>query len=190
MKKLLLLFLTSIIAISLIAQNNYADFRFIEDGSFVSKKNNTNYIVIDFPDLDRIEIYQKLLVGITDQYSSSSDIINKVEDHIISVNTILVDAYSEKALGIPLRKHIHCIFKFQIKDEKLRVDAPEIQQIITGLPVPADDNCIRFSLESSSYFKKGILKQKKEHLYDKINSAINTAINDIITKSFIDNDDW
>ncbi|WP_163178451.1 hypothetical protein [Bacteroides sp. 51] len=193
MKSVVLSLFILLLSINIFSQEDSIKFHFIEDGTF-HNEDGKEYIVISCNGETQSEIYNKVLLAISNLYTASSDVINKVENEMVSINTTKLDAYYEKVMGLPLRKHFNCSFKFRVKDEYLRIDAPVIHSVITGNPnaIGSDLHQSPFRRDISGYFKNGELSPKKKRLYDEINNAINKDINAIITKAFTkdDNNEW
>lgn len=197
MKKELLLSIFVLLSINVFSQNNSINFHFIEGGTFQAS-DGKDYSVMPCDGESQSDIYNKVLLAVTGLYSSSKDIITKIENEMISVNTLIFDAYSEKSMGIPFRKHVNVVFKFRMKDGNLRIDAPDIQNVYTGDPTSLKGNTEKetfmsqksFRNETAVYFKKGELNQKRKKTYDEINEAINKPIEDIIAKAFQKDNDW
>ncbi len=187
MKKLLLLLSISCLFIN----NNFAqgiDFRIQPDGSFLSKQDSKNYIVLNYPNETKNELYTRILTAVTRLYNSPTDVINKVDGEIISVNGSKRNCISIKALGLTLLRSIDYNLKFQFKDGRIKIDAPivgcfnEPEDPITPVGEWNDINGV---------FKKGVANPKKQKTIDDFNDNINDIILDILDEADASkNNDW
>lgn len=190
MKKAILLFFAFIGTIAYAQETSEkADFTLLPDGSFVtSSDDKKSYIVIPFDGQTDKEIYQKLIVNASLVVNNPSEQVSGVEYSLIKART-KQHLLTHVLMGLPLSCTGTIIYEFQIKDGRVRVNAPMVEE---PCKYGTSDQTCYFSDVVKGYFKKGKLKEKKANefnqLIDKTNKTINTILGlEAVEKS---EEDW
>ncbi len=188
MKKLFLFFILFLFAGISFAQD--IDFRIQPDGSFLNYKDNKDYVVIEYPDKTKNELYTNILTSVTKLYNSPKDVISKVENEVISINGISSDCVMLSGwLGVKVYFSIQYGIKFMFKDGRMRVDAPIIIRLYNDSD--SDIKPISGWLSVQGIFKKGEPNPKKQNTIDDFNNTLNNIILDIINdRNNPSNDEW
>lgn len=149
-------------------------FKFVTD-------DEKEFVVIPMDGYSQDSLFRAVSLYLDRKYTSKTNEISKFGNEQVTLNAFITDAYYEKVMGFPFRKHMICTFSFNFKDGKFRVNAPVVNKVITGAPTELPHS---FAGDCSDYFKNGKLNPKKERLYNEINNRINYILNDILKNSF------
>lgn len=179
------------------------NFQFNSDGNFIDSLTQQNFVVVEIPNQTAEEIYNKLLVKVhsmsneISSYGLSND-IQGINNKSISYSTTLLGVhYDHIALSLAAS------FTFDIKDGRIKINAPVVHRVITGNPnpnsssvsiggytVPTHNSC-SFKTMVDDIFKKGQVKKKRVKYYTAFNKAVNENLYEMIsTLSKFDEDDW
>lgn len=187
MKKFLFMaIMMMFITLSSIAQE--VKFLFNSNFKFVTD-DEKEFVVIPMDGYSQDSLFRAVSSYLDRKYTSKTNEITKFGNEQVTLSAFITDAYYEKVMGLPLRKHMICTYSFNFKDGKFRVNAPVVNKVITGAPTELPHS---FAGDCSNYFKNGKLNPKKERLYNAINDRINYILNDIVKSSFAksESDEW
>jgi len=178
MKKILLFSIISLCAFFVNAQYRAA---FVIDKNtcqYVVPNSEKNYYVFNFEGESQSSLYNKALMAITKTYVSAKDVVTKVENSMISINSNKTISYMIGGI-LPTSNYVNYVLEFEFKDGRMKVNAPTIVQIRNkdGEPGRTRDFLIN---------GKGELAQGSE-LYLFVNDIINNILNNMRSSS---NDDW
>lgn len=175
MKKILLL---SFLLLSIIVKGqDQVSFKLTQTG-FCSN-DGKDYIVVPFEGKNAHDIFLSLCSNINSLYKNPKNVMSVVGDTSISII-----AYDEKisSTNAMLGMHIwlggYYNLVFQIKDGRVRVSAPIIDEELTNMA--NSQKAAPFSSYLKSWFKKGEVKEKskkhQKHTEDNMNSIINSIL--------------
>lgn len=185
-KKSFVVFILLFFGLNVIAQTNIC-FHVMPDGSFQSEANE-DYIVVPFEGKSAQEIYLELATNINSIYNSPKNVMNGVEYSSIKIRAIGGLVYDKSIIGIVSILDAHYQLEFKIKDNRVRVSAPFIEESLSlktdGLPFK------EYSKVVKGYFKNGKLKEKKQKDYDFLNNQINSIIEKILGLDKAEDDNW
>ena len=121
MKKLFLILF--IIPLTVNAQSRF--FKLTPDG-FQNRENpSLDYIVVDCPGKDKVELYKRALTFLNKQFVSAQNVLSPIENETVSIN-----AKKENIANYWKRNYImNYTISVQFKDEKIRIDMPTINDI-------------------------------------------------------------
>ena len=125
MKKILVLVLLPLACIAVFAQNKVNFMITAPDGKYVIEGSDKNYYVFYYEGQTKEQLYTKTLVGVTKTFVSAKDVVTKVENSMISINSIKVDSYILGGL-VPIKRTISYNLEFEFKDGKIKVNTPEL----------------------------------------------------------------
>lgn len=162
-------------------------FQLTPNGFVNAEDNSKNYVVVDFPNKSKEEIYKKVSVMLNKKYKSSKDVISAVEPESITINAISAKKIRRTGMhSFDNRYNITLSFK----DGKVKIDAPSFELSTFDYGKKQEMFLIGgFSLDGSSfgiYNKKGELKINKAA--DDLNTFANEFIEDI--KNIEKQDEW
>lgn len=180
-KILLLTFLLFSLIGTGFAQN--ASFMLQPDGSFLNYIDGKTFIVLEYPDRTKDNLYTNILTSVTKLYRSPKHVISKVDGEIISVNGIFSNCISYKAiLGLTAIYSIEYILKFQFKEGKIRVDAPIVLRCFNDMTKVSEEVSFDEWLRIQSVFKDGYPNPKKQKTIDDFNYVLNSLILSIVSE--------
>lgn len=168
---------------SLFSFNVYSQYFRLDKDGFSNDGNN--YVVIEFPELKKSELFNKTLTNINSIYSSGKDVVSMVQDESINIT-----AHQDNA--IQSKFEIDYKLNLLFKDGKIRIDAPYFDMYnyasgnFSGTKVPlklVKDGVLGFWI----YNNKGKLTNQKA--YDDLSNFFNILISDIL-KNNASNDNW
>lgn len=204
MKKflLLVLFIGTTLTTCWAQEKHSVNFQLTENGSFIAP-DGKNYFVFEYPNESQSDVYNKYLVAITGIYVSPKDVISKVENQMISIKGYKSEAITNTLLGVFSSTYdIEYVLKFQFKDGKVKVEAPEIVKLRQSVGNSRSEYGISTFIQNNKLFKNEIPEQtgnekkdekakkradkknqtRKEYLIG-LNGAVNKLLNNIITKT-------
>lgn len=162
--------------------NVYSQYFTLDQTGFYNDGNN--YIVVEFPELTKSQLYNKVLTNINSIYNSGKDVVSVVQDESISISAHQKNAIQSK---FEIDYKLNLLFK----DGKIRIDAPLFDMYnyasgdFSGTKVPlklVKDGILGFWI----YNTKGKLTNQKA--YDDLSNFFNVLIGSILKD--ISNDDW
>lgn len=183
MKKLFF-FLCLLCSTIFVNAQNQVNFKMQSDASFKSE-DGRDFIVIPFEGKSVQDLYKMVNINVTTQYVSAKNVLNSVENEVISVNGIkdgvaIKKNKNEKNSHFKQRKPVEntvytfsfrYVLNFRFKDGKIRIDAPVVTEI-------KDTN--------ASGVRKGI---DDEDVYKEIESMLNRLCDKLISSNKVE-EDW
>lgn len=155
-------------------------FRFCGNGSFLTEDLLHDFIIEEYTGKKSKEIYTNILLIATSMYKSPKDVINKVENKMITIDGYIShagtrkDEYGKSTVSVSYR------LQFNIKDEKVKINAPIINTIYEN-----NKECIDVEIYV------GELWNKSKNTVTQIQDKINETIGYIVSKSKSGNiDNW
>lgn len=98
----------------------HAQFVLTMDG-FVNVNNSSKkYLIYEFDNIGKVDLYTSVLKFITSVYISPKDVISKVENEMISVRGVQHDLIGNTATKYTLDYNLI----IEIKDNKIRIESP------------------------------------------------------------------
>lgn len=185
MKKLLLT-LMCLTVMSLGAQN-VVSFKLTPNGSFISE-DGKGFVVVPFEGKNAHQIFQQLAVNVNALYKNPSKVMSVVDDASITIR-----AYDDQISYIKdfIQKFWiggYYNLNFQIKDGKVKVQAPIIDEEMTKT---VDNSRVKdFSKMVNNWYKNGELKDKFKAQVEYTENNINSLINKILESANNNSEDW
>lgn len=192
MKKILLLLL--FICPFFVSGQELVSFKVTPDGNFVSSMGE-DFVVVPFEGKSAHQLYQMLASNVGSVYNDPSKVMSGVEDVSIKIRAFSDNIYTKKVMGI---SHPFCGYyqiEFRIKDGRVRVSAPYVEDDIDAPTISNQfgGNKGSFRYIVKKWFKDGQLKEKEVPNAVNIESQLNGAINSVLgltgSASTID-DNW
>lgn len=178
---LLITFMTSLSCWS----QEIVNFKLTPDATFKTDEGE-DFVIVSFEGKDAQEIYKLLATNINSMYNNPSKVMHGVEFSSIKIRAIGDLVYDKSIIGIESILQAYYQLEFRIKDGKVRISAPIIEQ---SLMLRGEFTTFKiFSKVVGDYYKKGVLKEKKKKDYLFVNSKINDIINKIIGSN--NEQDW
>ena len=192
MKKVILFLL--LICPFIMSAQELVSFKVTPDGNFVSSTGE-DFVVVPFEGKNAHQIYQMLASNVGSVYNDPSKVMSGVEDASIKIRAFSDNIYTKKVMGIPHAFQGFYQIEFRIKDGRVRITAPYVED---SLDAPSISN--QFGGNKGSFrhivgkwFKNGKLKEKEAPNASNIELQLNGAINVILglsgSTSKVD-DDW
>lgn len=199
--KLLLILITHILFCTIAHAQSEVNFILNEDGEYYTENDNQSFQIVYFDGMSSENIYNTLLSNINSIYNDPKIIVSKVNNTSIKIRAIFTDALYCSIYGV-----VECWvsanyqLEFRIKDGKVRVSAPFIEDGLTYQEITSYENTHtnKTSEKNSGYFsfrkfvskqfKNGVVKKKYKKYHDDINNRMNGIINSILNNDV--NNDW
>lgn len=181
-----LLMMTSI---SGIAQVN---FKLQPDGSFRTE-DGADYVIVPFEGKNAHDLYINLTSNATSIYNDVSKVMNTVED-----NTVKIRGFAGSGNLFPYITMFnfsvegHYQLEFKIKDGRIRVSAPLVEDAATMTGGTDGPKAVSYSGMVSKHLfdKNGTVKKKKVNDVASIEAYLNSIINRILATSTQIEEDW
>ena len=187
MKKLFLL-LFSLVAFSSFAQ---VDFRLKSDGNFLTLLGE-DYVVVPYEGKSAHEIFNMLKANIAAVFNDASKVTNSVDDTYIKVRGFASHGKIFPYITI-MKLSVEGFYdlEFKIKDGRVRVSAPYIEEEATmvGGTAPIAVS-YRGMLQKHIFESNGSIKKKRVKDVPKIEAYINGILNSILLEREKIEDDW
>jgi len=185
MKKLIVMMML-VLPIMAMAQD-LASFVLMPDGTYQTE-DGKDFIVVPYEGKTAHQIYQELATNVGSTYNDPSKVMSGVEDASIKIRAFSDDLIRMKLLGLEQSLGGYYQLEFRIKDGRVRVSAPAIEETM-WIDGPTNR---KFSGEVKKYFKKGELKSGKQQDYNIVVGKMNGIINSILHASTVQDaqDDW
>lgn len=186
MKKLFIVIL--VLLPMLTCAQELATFVLMPNGTYQTE-DGKDFVVIPFDDKSAHEIYQELASNVCSIFKNPSKVMSVVEDSSIKIRAFSDCLWFNKVIGISHWWGGYYQLEFRIKDGRVRVSAPIIEDIAMDTqPLK------KHSYESriKKWFKDGQVKEGDKDKYATIVAHMNGIINSILYTSFIQNtsEDW
>lgn len=191
MKKFLLILMILIPAV-VCSQN--INFEAKSDGTFKSAEDDNTFIVVDYAGSTKEELYANVLTAVAKNYNSPNNVITKLDNKMISVNANSGDnKVWIQTPGIKLFFIVKYVLQFEFKDEKIKVNAPEINHMYCTYESKYNSTYDKW-LDRWEVFVDGKPnpnpKKKREATINDINKLINTTVNNLLPNMEDTNNDW
>lgn len=97
-------------------------FELTPNGFVDSEDHTKNYLVLEFPNKTKEELFNETMIYLTKNYVSSKDVISKVDNEVITIN-----AYSSIPVTVGFQKYTNrYTISFSFKDSKVKIDSPTV----------------------------------------------------------------
>lgn len=193
MKKLLSLFF--LVCPILVLGQDLVSFKLTPEASFTTASGE-DFVVVPFEGKTAHEIYQTLQMNVGAIYNDPSKVMSGVDDASIKIRAFSDNLYTQKVMGIPHTWEGYYQLEFRIKDGRVRVSAPHIENSIkcpSLSPNAIGGNTGSFSHIVKKWFKNGEVKEKEAKNVANVELQMNGVINAILgltgSPSKID-EDW
>lgn len=190
MKKVYLIIWSMVVALISYAQTaEKANFTLLESGEFVvADTDNSKYIVIPFENKSAEELYKTLMANAALAVDNPDEQVSGVEYSVVKVN-VTSHLLNDVIMMIPFSCTGTIYFEFQIKDGRVRVNAPYVTDLCH---YGVSDKICYFTQVVKGYFKKGKLKEKKASEFNSFINKTNLFIDSIlgIKPDATDDMDW
>ncbi len=187
MKKIIIIIFFLISQIS-IAQKEY--FKFTIDGFVNSENTEQNYVVLDFEGKAKEKIYNDFLTQITTIYVSAKDVVNKVDNKVITITAISDSAIEYGKKRVRRKYDLYFNIQFLFKDGKVRVNKPNI----LSLSYPGTSNLVVYLERNDMSLYPTIFNVDKtvrsQFSIDSLENFVNALIEEIVTLVKIAKEDW
>lgn len=158
---------------------NKVDFTLTVDCKYSIPHSYIDYYVFEYEGISQSELYQKALIAITKTFVSPKDVVSKVENTIISINSNHDLSHSEGGL-FWVSEVINYVIEFEFKDGRMKVSAPYVPNVY----VDGHHTTFRNVLISSRGDR--LVSDWKRYLF--VNDVINAILYNIQTS--IQGNDW
>lgn len=193
MKKLILLLL--LVCPFLVSAQELVSFKVTPEGNFVTTSGE-DFVVVPFDGKDAHQIYQMLASNVGSVFNDPSKVMSGVDDASIKIRAFSDNIYTKKVMGIPHAFQGYYQIEFRIKDGRVRVSAPFIEDDLRAPSLSSNafgGNNGSFRHIVKKWFKDGALKDKEAPHAANIEMQMNGVINGILglsgSASKVD-DDW
>ncbi|MBD5351355.1 MAG: hypothetical protein HDR86_00815 [Bacteroides sp.] len=186
MKKLLTLILMLLPMVA-VAQE-LANFILMPDGTYQTE-DGKDFVIIPFEGKTAHQIYQELASNVGSTYNDPSKVMSGVEDASIKIRAFSDFLWVNKVLGITHNWGGYYQLEFRIKDGRVRVAAPVVEDIAMDTQ-PHEKWWYKSKLKK--WFKDGVVKEGDKQKYDEIVAHMNGIINRILYTSSVQDasEDW
>lgn len=189
MKNILLFMVALLHVITTVnAQDKGVDFKLQKDGSFLTE-DGKDYEIVQYEGLSAHEIYQKLCSNAGGVYNNPNKVMSNVEDVSIKIRALSTGLVK---FGWTARDAYYQ-FQIKIKDERVRVEAPIIENELMKLSYN-DMGSTWWPKYANKWLKNemSIKKNKDKIVWVEINlnSVINGVLGYSLTKESKEEDNW
>lgn len=161
-------------------------FKFYSDGLF-HETDKKDYVIITAPGKSVSDIKSSIMSSLSSMYTNPSKVISTLGDNIINVNAYYSDVTIKDVIYM---KHYSFTYniKIEIKDGKIKVDAPSFSKITERIVpiIPGNSTTERY-IEAPTLF--GMLAKAGEKYQAPIEDIINSHITKIVS-GLSSNSDW
>lgn len=193
MKKFLLFLL--LVCPVLVKAQELVNFNLTSEATFVNPEGE-NFEIVPFEGKSAHQIYQTLAMNIGTLYNDPSKVMSGVDDASIKIRAYCDNLYNQSVLGISHCWQGYYQLEFRIKDGRVRVSAPIIENDIKCPSLSSNaigGNTGNFAYVVKKWFKNGKLKEKDApkaiNLENQMNALIN-AILGLTGPTSTANEDW
>lgn len=190
MKKILFFFL--LLCPFLMNAQDLVNFKLTPQGSFVAA-DGENYVVVPFEGKTAHQLYQMLASNVGSVYNDPSKVMTGVEDASIKIRAFSDNIYVKKVLGMPSYVQGHYQLEFRIKDGRVRVSAPMVEENLEMVGADGKRYPASFSHIVKGWFKNGEPKEKEVQNIENVENQMNYPINAIlglVGKTSTVDEDW
>lgn len=177
MKKVIVIVLM-LIPLLAVAQDA-PEFILTSDGTYQTA-DGKDFVVVPFEGMTAHQIYQELATNIGSTYNNPTEVMSGVEGSSIKIRAYSDFLWLNKFLGIPHRWGGFYQIEFRIKDGRVRVSAPYVEDVsMDTLPLQKH----AYGSLVKKWFKKGELKEGDKEKYDAVVAHMNNIIARILFTS-------
>lgn len=176
MKKVLLILFT-LLSFVLNAESQTGElvsFQLNENGLYKAP-DGKDYQIILFPNKSSKQIYDELLQNITSVYVNAEKVLNTVENKQIKIRAYSDNVVTNKQLGMIIPWSGFYIIEIEIRDGRIKLHAPYIDDEISALGGTASYQSI-----FKSNYKNGKLKKKCDEGLLSVQNDMNLIVNLIL----------
>lgn len=170
-----------------------ANFVLMPDGTYQTD-DGKDFVVIPFEGKTAHQIYQELASNIGTTFNDPSKVMSGVDDASIKIRAFSDNLVMAKPFGFGKDKPYggHYQLEFKIRDGRVRVSAPIVEEDVEYISYDHKRYDGTFSKLVCKYFKNGVLQEKKKKNYDAMVARMNSIINRILYTSTVQdaNEDW
>ncbi len=165
-----------------------ANFVLLPDGTYQTE-DGKDFVVIPLEGKTAHQIYQELASNVGSTFNDPSKVMSGVEDASIKIRAFSDFLWFNKVLGIPHGWGGYYQLEFRIKDGRVRVSAPIVEDIAMDTQ-PYDK--WSYGSKVKKWFKNGVVKEGDKKKYDEIVAHMNGIINRILYTSTVQDatEDW
>ena len=167
-----------------------ANFVLMPDGTYQTE-DGKDFVVIPLEGKTAHQIYQELASNVGSTFTDPSKVMNGVEDA-----SILIRAYSDclwynKALGMTVCMGGHYRLEFKIRDGRVRVSAPIVEDPIWN-DTGGHRNEQKYAKMIGKWFKDGKVKDNSREKYNTVVAQMNSIVNSILHTTTVQDatEDW
>lgn len=163
-------------------------FVLMSDGTYQTE-DGKDFVVVPFDGKTAHQIYQELASNVGSTFNDPSKVMSGVEDASIKIRAFSDFLWFNKVLGIPHSWGGYYQLEFRIKDGRVRVSAPIVEDIAMDTQ---PYNQWSYGGKVKKWFKNGVVKDGDKKKYDEIVAHMNGIINRILYTSTAQeaNEDW
>lgn len=157
-------------------------FKLTPQANFVTASGE-DFVVVPFEGKSAHEIYQTLASNVGSVYNDPSKVMSGVDVASIKIRAFCDNIYLQKVMGIPHQWEGYYQLEFRIKDGRVRVSAPIVENDIKCPSLSQNafgGNTGSFSHIVGKWFKNGQPKEKEQKNIDNIETQMNYPINAIL----------
>lgn len=163
-------------------------FVLMPDGTYQTE-DGKDFAVVPFEGKTAHQIYQELATNVGSTYNDPSKVMSGVEDASIKIRAFSDFLWFNRVLGIPHGWEGYYQLEFRIKDGRVRVSAPIVEDIAMDTQPYKKTT---YGDKVKGWFKNGVVKEGDKKKYDEIVAHMNGIINRILHTSTVQDaqDDW
>lgn len=186
MKRVILCFMYLMSCCMLDAQY-VSKFKMNYDGTFTTQ-DGKRYDVVEVEGMSATDLFDLVKKNIALAYRSPKDVESNVDDKIICIYGYAPNCTYYTAPGVKFPLTFNYTIKFQFKDEKIRVDAPNLYEMRGSVW----ETLQKVFRAHNIYSKNGVLSNKdnKRITVTLLEEYFNGIINEIINGNEQANEDW
>ena len=164
-----------------------SNFKMNYEGIFTTH-DGKRYDVVVMEGKSAEELFDLINKHVALAYRSPKDVESNIEDKIISIYGYAPNCTYFTAPGMKFYLSFHYTIKFQFKDEKIRIEAPNLYEMQGS----AWETLQKTFRAKGIYSKDGVLSEKdsKRITVKLLEEYFNNIINDIINGNERASDDW
>ncbi len=177
MRKFYFTLVIGLLSLVSFAQNR-VDFTLDNSGKYIISGSTNDYYVFQYEGESQSALFNKALIGVTKTFVSAKDVVSKVENSLISINSTHAIEYYLAGI-VKIVNHVNYIIELEFKDGKIKINAPTIVSIRNrkGEIAPISDFILTPSGERADNWVRFLF----------VNDVINNILSNIKTTS---SDDW
>lgn len=153
-------------------------FHFTYKEGFTNISDGKNYVIITAGGKSASDIKSSVLSSLSDMYTNPNKVISTIGDNIINVNGYARNAFVGQFAGNNVYFSFNYNIKIEIKDSKIKVDAPTFSNITKREVYEGETLGIDYIDTDDLYFQLSLVKNKliEEQVADIFNSHITKIV--------------